>query len=59
MFLVKCGCGCFFTLKSTYRRPIVKCPNCEAAIGIETHAETSSSVSCIPDNAKVSVNFDI
>lgn len=68
MFLIKCKCGCFFTVKKenlNYSYP--SCPNCSARIPLNKDTElgnshelcnATESVSYIPDNAKVTVTFD-
>lgn len=70
MFLIKCKCGCVFTLKEERfndTHPIA-CPDCrekfflsnfDTAYGIKALEEKGSKVDRIPDSSKVSVTFDI
>lgn len=59
MFLIKCNCGCFFTLKDNTCKPLVKCPDCETLLNIDFSNGSNCVVNHIPDNAKVSVKFDV
>lgn len=59
MLLVKCKCGCFFTLKDAKKSPLMKCPNCDVVLDIEAGAESNCSVNHIPDDSKISVRFDV
>lgn len=68
MLLVKCSCGCIFTIMSDNlsRRPL-QCQNCRSEIPLldisnvlesKQELETSGvSVNYIPDNAKITVTF--
>lgn len=66
MLLVKCKCGCLFTLSDSYiDRPLVSCPSCRGPITIDLSSdgdsdrlEKAASISRIPDNAKITVTFD-
>ncbi len=66
MLLVKCKCGCLFTLSDSYiDRPLVSCPSCRGPISIDLsfdgdadRHEKAASISRIPDNAKITVTFD-
>lgn len=58
MLLVKCDCGCFFTLKDNGKKPLVKCPDCEAILNLESSAGANYEVSRVPNSAKISVKFD-
>lgn len=74
MFLIKCKCGCFFTIKAERLKearvpdqPILPCPNCGVDIPLGQHSsiekfsklnDGTQSVSYIPDNAKITVTFD-
>lgn len=69
MYLVKCKCGCFFTVKEDAllgNRNLI-CQNCKAQIPLLSTSElidkkeiekTALSVSYIPDNAKITVTFE-
>ena len=69
MLLVKYKCGCFFTLKELGRDFDVKCQSCRANIRINKETSIMEierfiepdgvSVDVIPDNAKISVQFDV
>lgn len=71
MFLLKCSCGCFFTLKppsenrwGTTRR----CPNCGKTVTWYSSlelceldkavADAGMTMQIIPDNAKLTVTFE-
>lgn len=71
MVLVKCTCGCFFTLKTEglknhHQR---KCPNCNKAITLDEYTTLNDAtellpsdnvqVKIIPDDAKISVAFTV
>lgn len=71
MFLINCGCGCFFTLKESCFDIRVKfrCPNCAASVCLD-HTPTTQeiqsalkdagmSIRQIPDNAKIAVSFEL
>ena len=68
MFLVKCKCGCFFTIKAeSLSTAWLSCQNCSARIPFVKGTEigecrdllnATESISCIPDNAKITVTFD-
>ena len=68
MFLVKCKCGCFFTLKKDdLKNPCPVCPNCRTKIPIDAYvsvaedqglSKVTSSISYIPDDAKITITFD-
>ena len=67
MYLVKCKCGCLFTLKeiSGSKR---KCPNCNEVFPLLSYFEIDDlqkmpssagfTVQLIPDSAKLSVTFE-
>ena len=69
MFLIKCDCGCIFTVKkealSQYK---LRCQNCKKEIrfyDISNVLESSKelfddglTISAIPDDAKITVTFD-
>lgn len=70
MMIVKCSCGCLFTLKETSinSKRWISCPECgnkfyfdpERCIS-DTISECSKnfdSVQKVPDNAKLTVTFD-
>lgn len=66
MLLVKCKCGCFFTINTEALddRPI-QCQNCKERIQLTEKSEVSKfgtksgiTISAIPDNAKITVTFD-
>ena len=70
MFLIKCKCGCIFTLKETRidDQEAVKCPDCHrefylrnfnTTAGILALQERGITVNRIPDSSKVSVTFNI
>lgn len=68
MYLLKCKCGCLFTLKAiTDRWPM--CPDCKMTFeNLSSYSqvnevericnETGLTLRCIPDDAKISVTFD-
>lgn len=71
MFLIKCKCGCFFTLKEAelMKDGIQKlnCPNCKKQISFNQFTslrdnqdlpEQIDSITRIPDHAKITVTFD-
>lgn len=71
MLLVKCKCGCHFTLSNDWVQKIRKnptCPNCLECIPFDPHAEVcntqtgleqaGATVSAVPDDAKFTVTFD-
>ena len=69
MLLVKCKCGCFFTVKeSSLSAHDLQCQNCKEKIRLwdtsnvlessKDFAESGITVSAIPDNAKIAVSFD-
>ncbi len=68
MFLVKCKCGCLFTLKESALNDFkLFCPNCKNKIDLNAYTslvehqnlpEQVESVSYIPKNAKITVTFD-
>lgn len=69
MYLIKCKCGCSFTVKEdalSENRNLI-CQNCKAQIPLLSISElmdkkeiekAALSVSYIPDNAKITVTFD-
>lgn len=70
MVLIKCKCGCFYTLKgeSLERDADRKCPNCGIehklgsygsirAIEADLDPETSA-IRIIPDDAKIRISFE-
>lgn len=70
MFLIKCKCGCVFTLKETRidDQEAVKCPDCHKSFHLNNYSSTDGilalqergiTVDRIPDSSKVSVKFDI
>ena len=70
MFLVKCKCGCVFTLKETRvnDKTEIECPDCSkkfdlnnycAAGGILALQDIGITIDRIPDSSKVNVTFDI
>lgn len=70
MFLVKCSCKCFFTIKpESLTKDPIHCPNCKKAIElidvsnpletIPIMQQSGISVSVVPDNAKVTVTYDV
>lgn len=69
MFLLKCKCGCIFTLKNDpeRRRYNTKCPDCDKVIRFNSYTSIADSLELgddiesiryIPDNAKITVAFD-
>jgi len=71
MYIFKCKCGCMFTINS-FKRDIVthpKCQNCGAAVSIFDEIEQAElfaaldksgmTMQSVPDNAKITVTFDI
>lgn len=69
MFLLKCKCGCIFTLKNDLerRRYNTKCPDCSKAIRFNSSTSIADSLELdneiesiryIPDDAKITVTFD-
>lgn len=68
MFLIKCKCGCFFTLKNQgldHSFPV--CQNCGNKIRIAKITELgeclngfdgAESINFIPENATIKVTFD-
>lgn len=68
MLLIKCKCGCRFTLdESRKRNHYIRCPNCEERFQVDEDSrlnqlgeflESVESVSRIPENAKIEVSFD-
>ena len=69
MLLVKCKCGCRFTLDEHRKRNnYVHCPNCEGMFQVSEETplyqldellKGVESVSRIPENAKIEVSFDV
>ena len=69
MLLVKCKCGCKFTLSETReRKHYIHCPDCQIQLTEESEClpvilgeleKNADSVSMIPDGAKFEVSFDI
>lgn len=69
MFLIKCKCGCFFTLKKeSLTLDFYQCLNCKNNIPVSAYtldmnnpdlASKTQSISYIPDNAKITVAFDV
>lgn len=69
MFLVKCSCGCFFTVKpeNLSKNPL-QCPNCKKQIHLTDVSNVlesmpvlqgeTVSVSYIPDSASFTVAFN-
>ena len=69
MFLVKCSCGCMYTLQDknlNYTRPGSSrhCPNCAmrheftTSLTVATMPGEDFEVHRIPDSAKIEVKFD-
>lgn len=71
MVLIKCTCGCFFTLNKEgleNRRPR-KCPNCNKPLPLDEYTTLHDAtellpsdgvqVKIIPDDAKISVAFTV
>ena len=70
MVLVKCECGCFYTLKgeNLTHDTLKKCPNCgaEHKLGsytsihaIETMLDAQTlAIRIIPDDAKIRISFE-
>lgn len=69
MLLIKCKCGCFFTMKTdSLTRGACRCQNCGADIPLlssftieELEMELSkvgASVQSFPDNGKITVEFN-
>lgn len=69
MFLVKCKCGCLFTIKKeALSRSYLTCQNCRESIRLMDFSnvvesskileEDGATVSYIPDNAKIEVRFE-
>lgn len=71
MVLVKCRCGCFYTLKgeSLTHDTNRECPNCgvkhklgsySSIRAIETALDPETlAIRIIPDNAKICISFDV
>ena len=71
MFLLQCDCKCFFTLREfpTANRSWPVCPNCRKTIRIETRLSVGElvesltnvnvSIREIPENAKITVTYDL
>ena len=69
MVLVKCACGCFFTLKTEglKNHHPRKCPNCNKAITLDEYTTLNDAteilpsdgicVKIVPEDAKISVAF--
>lgn len=69
MFLIKCKCGCFFTIRPEAISPDgFNCPNCRNYLELTRYSKVFGvfaeqaipdfSISVIPDDAKVTVTFD-
>lgn len=71
MLLIKCKCGCFFTVKDDWfehNRRHLSCQNCDTDIPLDPYTYISdlklalekagAVVSAIPENGKMSVSFD-
>lgn len=69
MLLVKCKCGCLFSIKETSLSPYnLQCQNCKEKIHLWDNSnvlesakeflEAGITVSAIPDDAKITVTFD-
>lgn len=72
MLLVKCKCGCFFTLKEESliknNNHALRCINCKEMIGFTEFSNvyedfkklsgSGISVRAIPDDARITVTFD-
>ena len=69
MFLVKCSCGCFFTVKAeSLDLDGLDCPNCRKYIELGKRGrvadvfgeqgEPGITIHAIPDNAKLTVTFE-
>ena len=61
MFLIKCKCGCFFTVKKeNLATDFYQCQSCKNKIPVSTYTlDTNDTISHIPDNAKITVTFDV
>ena len=64
MFLIKCKCGCIFTVKSVERHSLT-CQNCKESVPFFKQMPVSDAflidgieIRAIPDNAKITVTFD-
>ena len=69
MIIVKCSCGCFFTLKeqSLEDTRAKRCPNCGTSFRFDKYTSLNDiveelspqkiEVSQIPDDAKISVSY--
>ena len=67
MLLIRCSCGCLFTVKELSRFASLICQNCGANIPltpqtdlkdyISLSASSGFSVSMIPDDAEIDVSF--
>lgn len=68
MLLIKCKCGCRFTLSETReRKHYIRCPDCEEQLPIDEETLSASlaplldaveSISRIPNGAKIDVSFE-
>ncbi len=67
MLLIECVCGCKFTLSEPSNLPlVVNCPNCGDRLSMEGKSylgadlpKNIKSIHKIPDNAKITVTFDL
>ena len=72
MVLVKCKCGCFYTLNQIGLTRNVdmdrKCPNCRADHKLSSYRgldtmepipDDTIKIEVIPENAKIRVSFDV
>lgn len=69
MLLIKCKCGCRFTLSETReRKHYICCPDCEKRLPIDNETfsvdlggllDSVESVSKIPDGAKIEISFNV
>lgn len=69
MFLIKCNCGSIFTIqvKGLEDRHLL-CPNCKSKIELNSYTSITESqglsnqvesITYLPDNAKITVAFDM
>lgn len=70
MYLIKCGCGCLFTISDEIfkKHHCFTCNNCSLEIerfsgnikySYNSENQVPPTFSIIPDNAKITVKFDI
>ena len=69
VLMLKCKCGCFFTLKDdALTRARIRCPNCDERADTSFHWDLSEfsreldrsgfTIRSIPDDAKITVTFE-